>query len=208
MSESNGAADAAAVAVTPAQSTGSAPAVDTATATDGTSEPFINKREFVDMARLVRSLKEEVASLKGTARTPVPETKATTDTDRLSALEFRAVIAEQAPHLTGEQRARLSKLYALEKPSDPDTWVRGELTAVGWDRPATTPATPAPVPPAQAKQATNAGTPGIGGPGIDPQTLGRDGWKALSGDDLRKAFDAVVSRDPSIGNKFAPRTKP
>lgn len=206
MSESNGAADAAAVAATPALSTGSATAVDTAAATDGTESPFINKREFVDMAKLVRSLKEEVASLKGT-RTLPPETKPTNEVDRHAALEFRVVVAEQAPHLTGEQRARLSKLYALEKPADPDVWIRGELAAVGWDKPATQPAT-TPAPPVQSRQATNTGTPGVGGPGIDPQTLGRDGWMALNGKALRDAFDTVVSRDPSIGHKFAPRTKP
>lgn len=207
MAESNGAADAAAVTVTPAQGTGSVPAVDTAATTDGTNEPFINKREFVDMAKLVRSLKEEVASLKGTARTPAPETKPTNDADRLAALEIRAAIAEQAPHLTSEQRARLSKLYALEKPTDPDGWVRGELTAVGWDKPATVTATPAAIP-AQAKQATNAGAPGVGGRGIDPQTLSRDDFAALSGTELRKAFEGLVARDPAMGSKFAPRTKP
>lgn len=209
MSEANGAADAAAATATPAQNTGngSSGQVDTKPAS-GADQPFINKAEFVEHAKLLRSLKEEVASLRG-SRTPAKETKGPSESDRIAALEFRAVVAEKAPHLTSDQRARLSKLYALERPEDPEQWVAGEVAALGWVKAANAAATTAQAPPpAQAKQATHAGAPGVGGRDIDTNTLTREDWLALDGEELRKAWKARVASDPTAGNTFAPRSKP
>ena len=212
MADVNGAADAAAVTATPAQQEGSAPKVDTSSATDGHDRPFINKAEFVEMAKLVRSLKDEVASLRA-PRTQEPKSngKAPSEVDALRAeLVFRDVVAEVAPHLDRAKRERPQRLMPSEQPQDLGAWVRGEVTALGWEKPAgTTPSTPTPPKPVeQAKQATNPGARGVGGQSIDPTTLSRDQWTALTGRAAREAFDGLVNRDPTVGNRFAPRGKP
>jgi len=208
MSESNGAADAAAVAATPVQSTGT-PASNTQAQPDG--EAWRNPKEIKDyfqrVQRLESQLGEALTLLKG--RTPEqPPSKPASEVDTLRAdLAFRDLVADVAPNLDRGKRERLQRLYSLEKPTDPEAWVRSEVAVFGWDKPATAPAAPAPIP-AQVKQATNAGTPGVGSRGIDPSTLTREDISALSGPDLRAAFESIVNRDPSAGNMFAPRTKP
>ncbi len=210
MSESNGAADAAAVVPPSAQGTDSPGQVtnaDAAATTNGAEDaPFISKREFVDLAKTVRALKAELAEAKGSGRKP--EAKADPSAaleQRLADLDFRELVADVAPGLTRAQRQLLNAARRADSPQDPETWVREQVTALGWDKPAT-PATQAAMVP-QAKQATNPGAPGVGGRGIDPQSLAKADWAALSGDSLREAWKGLVERDPTTGNKFAPRKR-
>lgn len=214
MPDPNGAADAATVAATSAQSTEQT--ADSTTQAQPDGEAWRNPKEiknyFQRVQRLEDQLGEALTLLKG--RTPEqPKARSEKPPSEVEALrtelQFRDVVAEVAPHLSRAQRERLQKLHSVERPTDLETWVRSELTAVGWDKPAQSSATPTPVKtPEQVKQATNPGAPGVGGRGIDPQTLGRADWSMLPGPQARKAFDELVAKDPSIGTNFAPRAKP
>lgn len=213
MPDPNGAADAATVAATPAQNTEQT--ADSTTQAQPDGEAWRNPKEiknyFQRVQRLEDQLEEALSLLKG--RTPeqpkAASAKAPNEVETLRAeLAFKDVVAEVAPHLTRAQRERLQKLIPNERPGDLESWVRSEVAAVGWDKPATSPATPPAKTPEQAKQVTNPGAPGVGGRGIDPQTLGRSDWPALSASEARKAFDQLVAKDPSIGSSFAPRAKP
>lgn len=206
MAESTGAADATQVAATQITE----PAADQPS-TDG--EAWRNPKEiksyFQRVQRLEDQLGEALTLLKGRTppEQPKRDDKPPSEVDALRAeLKFRDAVADMAPHLDRAKRERLQRLYVAERPGDLDTWVRSELAAVGWDKPATT--SPAPVIPPEQVRHASTGAPVVGSRGIDPKTLGRDEWMALSGDDLTKAWKARVSQDPTTGNKFAPRTKP
>lgn len=215
-----------------------APAHETpAPAADATSQeqPFLNKSEAVkyfkqtrELSGVVETLQQQqseiLAHLRGLGEKQPPKEpakqveKPSSDVDAAamvgqlrSELAFNESLAELDRPLSRAQKAHLKRMYALERPRDPEEWLSETVSELWPEQPKNTTQVQPPPPQPEAKPKT----PSVdtGAPGVDPRNalptnimnVDPTVWKTLSPEEKMERYKAHKRARGFGGNPLAER---
>jgi len=166
-------------------------------------EPWLNKNEFIALAKEVRELKKAAQG-----RTAEPKkTKSEADADALAEVQtlrgelaLRDTISDLGVTLSQSQREVVQRLYRVDRPEDPAEWLRKTVAAF---QPATPAATSPPPERPRAQVKTDTGPPGATvAAGAEWGSIPIDVWRAMSRDDKKKAWNSHLRASGLVGNRF------